>query len=295
MTYRDIVAFWKQQKVSTAAELSALLDSYSVNFAYHSGKIENEQVTYHDTREIFKNDGVSNYTGDLRTLFEIRNAKSAYELILDAFELRQPITEDFVKQIQKALTINTYDTRRYQRGERPGQYKLGDYVTGKKEVGALAEDVPDEMQELLEEISEISNENALIAAAYFHAKFENIHPFSDGNGRTGRLLMNYFLLLHDHPPVVIHEESRKEYYAALEEYDENIELDALVKFLSSQLCKTWENFLDRSARSSRETPALSEILHSTKDRLAAAQEEANRRNEARQDTSHKPDHSHSEH
>lgn len=82
--------------------------------------------------------------------------------------------------------------------------------------------------------------NALTAAAYFHAKFENIHPFTDGNGRTGRLLMNYFLVRHRHPPIVIHEEDRKGYYEALEAWDSRQELEPLCKFLREQTGKTWE-------------------------------------------------------
>ena len=53
-----------------------------IAFAYHSGKIENDDVTYRDTREIFERDGVTAYTGNLRTLFEIRNAKEAHEMFL---------------------------------------------------------------------------------------------------------------------------------------------------------------------------------------------------------------------
>lgn len=263
MDYKDIVGFWKGKKIKTAAELSAILDSYSINFAFHSGKIENDRITYYDTRDIFTKDGVSSYTGDLRTLFEIRNAKNAYELILNAFEERQPITEDFVKQIQEVLTVNTYDSRRYQLGERPGQYKLGDYVTGRKEVGALSEDVQAEMSELLEDIYDVDNANALVAAAYFHAKFENIHPFSDGNGRTGRLLMNYFLLLHDHPPIIIHEEDRKAYYEALEQYDEEIEISLLVDFLVHQTEKTWDKFLTRGSHAPGKRCSLKSVIDST--------------------------------
>ncbi len=266
MDYKDIVGFWKEKKIKTAAELSAILDSYSINFAFHSGKIENDRITFFDTRDIFTKDGVSSYTGDLRTLFEIRNAKNAYELILNAFEERQPITEDFVKQIQKALTVNTYDSRRYQLGERPGQYKIGDYVTGRKEVGALSEDVQAEMSELLEDISDVDNANALVAAAYFHAKFENIHPFSDGNGRTGRLLMNYFLLLHDHPPIIIHEEDRKAYYEALEQYDEEIEISLLVDFLVHQTEKTWDKFLTRGSHAPGKRCSLKSVIESCEEK-----------------------------
>lgn len=61
------------------------------------------------------------------------------------------------------------------------------------------------MQELIEDIGDVDDKNALTAAAFFHAKFENIHPFADGNGRTGRLVMNYLLVIHNHPPIVIHQ------------------------------------------------------------------------------------------
>ena len=73
-------------KVRTAADLEAVLNGKIINFAYHSGKIENPIITFNDTREIFENDSVSSYTGDLRTLFEIRNAKDAIYLMLDHFD-----------------------------------------------------------------------------------------------------------------------------------------------------------------------------------------------------------------
>ena len=85
----------------------------------------------------------------------------------------------------------------------------------------------------------------LTAAAYFHAKFENIHPFADGNGRAGRLLMNYLLLLWDHPPIIIHEEDRKAYYDALERFDSSQELDTLTAFLKEQTVKTWGTRFER--------------------------------------------------
>ena len=182
-SYEKTVAIWKQKNISTDAELAEALNGHSIAFAYHSGKIENDNITYHDTREIFEHDGVTSYTGDLRTLFEIRNAKAANELFLTAFQERRELDEAFVKELQFFLTQSTYDTRRWQLGERPGEYKLHDYVNGKEEIGASAEDVPEEMSELLEELQDIPDENALTAAAYFHAKFENIHPFADGNGR----------------------------------------------------------------------------------------------------------------
>lgn len=244
--YEKAVALWQQKKISTDAELAEALNGHSIAFAYHSGKLENDSITYNDTREIFEHDGVTSYTGDLRTLFEIRNAKEANELLLSAFDKKRPIDEALVKEFQRLLTNNTYDTRRWRLGERPGEYKLHDYVTGINEIGAAPEDVQEEISELLDEINDVPDEKVLIAAAYFHAKFENIHPFADGNGRAGRLLMNYILLLHKHPPVIIHEEDRKDYYAALEAWDSRQSLEELILFLQEQTTKTWKKQIQRS-------------------------------------------------
>ena len=246
--YEKAVALWQRRDITNDAELAEALNGHSVAFAYHSGKIENEQITYHDTREIFDHDGVTSYTGDLRTLFEIRNAKEANELFLVSFNERRPIDGDLVKEFQYMLTQNTYDTRRYQLGERPGEYKLHDYVTGKEEIGAAPEDVAEEIAELLAELQDISDDKALIAAAYFHAKFENIHPFADGNGRTGRLLMNYLLVLHNHPPIVIHEEDRRAYFEALESWDSVQDLEPLIAFLKEQTAKTWQKQIERACK-----------------------------------------------
>ena len=245
--YEKAVALWQQRNIVNDAELAEALNGHSIAFAYHSGKIENEQITYHDTREIFEHDGVTSYTGDLRTLFEIRNAKEANELFLDSFNARRPIDESLVKVFQYKLTQNTYDTRRYRLGERPGEYKRHDYVTGKEEIGAAPEDVAEEIAELLSELRDISDDKALTAAAYFHAKFENIHPFADGNGRTGRLLMNYLLVLHNHPPIVIHEEDRRTYFDALEAWDSTQDLEPMIVFLKEQTAKTWQKQIERAA------------------------------------------------
>ena len=164
------------------------------------------------------------------------------------------MNEKFIKELQYELTKNTYDERRYSIGERPGEYKKHDYVTGREEVGALPEDVPEEIGELLSDLAETnldSPKHILTAAAYFHAKFENIHPFADGNGRTGRLATNYFLMNHNHPPLIIHEEDRNDYYAALESWDTKQELAPLKEFLTSQIEKTWQRQIQRMSRNNK--------------------------------------------
>ena len=249
--YEKAVALWRQRNITTDAELAEALNGHSIAFAYHSGKIENAQITYNDTREVFEHDGITSYTGSLRTLFEISNAKDANELLLSSFREKRPLNEELIREFQRRLTQKTYDTRRWQLGERPGEYKHHDYVTGRDEIGASADEVSAEMTELLAELTDVPDEKALIAAAYYHAKFENIHPFADGNGRTGRITMNYFLLLHGHPPIIIHEEDRKEYYDVLEAWDERQELTPLTDFLKAQTAKTWEKQLERAERRRR--------------------------------------------
>lgn len=252
--YEKALTLWQQKNITTDAELAEALNGHSIAFAYHSARIENENVTWHDTREIFEHDGVTSYTGDLRTLFEIRNGRDAHELFLNAFQQKRPFDERFLKDLQKCLTQNTYDTRRWQLGELPGEFKHHDYVTGKEEIGAAPEDVQEEISELLAELQDVSNENALTVAAYFHAKFENIHPFADGNGRTGRLAMNYFLVTHNHPPVIIHEEDRRGYYAALEAWDSGQDLNPLRDYLREQTAKTWEKQIARAERKRAKLP-----------------------------------------
>ena len=246
--YEKAIAMWQSKEISTDAELAEALNGHSIAFAYNSGKIENDKITYHDTREIFEHDGVTSYTGDLRTLFEIRNAKDANEYFLSAFNNRLQLNEQLVLDFQRILTKNTYDTRRWRLGERPGEYKKHDYVTGKEEIGASPEEVEEEMRELLEDIQDFPKEKALTAAAFFHVKFENIHPFADGNGRAGRLLMNYLLVLNNHPPIIIHEEDRKAYYDALEAWDSSQTLEPMVAFLKEQTAKTWEKQILRAEK-----------------------------------------------
>ena len=96
----------------------------------------------------------------------------------------------------------------------------------------------DELKELT--IEEFGNE--------IRTKRVNIHPFADGNGRTGRLVMNYLLVIHNHPLIVIHQEDRKAYFDALEAWDEEQNLQPLKDFLRAQTVKTWEKQVLRRRR-----------------------------------------------
>ena len=74
--YQAILGKWQEHPIVTTADLDLKLHNFRILFAYHSGKIENDRIDYHDTREIFENGRIINYTGDVRTLFEQNNQNS---------------------------------------------------------------------------------------------------------------------------------------------------------------------------------------------------------------------------
>ena len=75
--YTKILDWWKSKDIQDGSHLDEILNVYKVSFTFNSTKIENDAITYHDTREIFNHEGVTGYTGDLRPLFEIHNSKKA--------------------------------------------------------------------------------------------------------------------------------------------------------------------------------------------------------------------------
>ena len=247
--YTEAVNLWKKYDMQTEADVDLRLDSFRILFAYNSGKIENQEITYHDTREIFEKGRVVNYTGSPRAIFEQRNQKLCYDFLKPKLISREPITIDFIKEVHSILTSGTYDETRYiQRGERPGEFKKHDYVTGIEEVGSLPEDVEADVQELVAVLREVEGKDVLKAATYFHVRFEYIHPFADGNGRVGRTLLNYFLMTHDHPPLIVYDEDKRDYYAALEQYDRSEDYQAMYDFLQKETVRTWEKALEREQK-----------------------------------------------
>jgi Fic family protein len=246
--YESIRQMWRGFRVETVAALEQRLENFRILFAYHSGRIENAEITYHDTREIFENGKVLNFTGSPRAVMEQQNQKMCYEYLKEKIIQKAPVTLALVKQIHAILTAGTYDERRYvDNGERPGEFKKHDYMTGRYEVGSPPEDVEADMRELLEEINGYIGDSVLKTAAYLHAKFEYIHPFADGNGRVGRTLLNYYLLTRGEPPLIIYDEDKDRYYRALESYDSNEELEPLFGFLAEEMVKTWRETLERGA------------------------------------------------
>jgi len=242
--YIRVVELWKSYKIVAVADLDKYLDSFRILFAFHSGKIENDEITYNDTRKIFENGRVVNYTGSPRTLFEQQNQKLCFEILKELLIKKEPLSVELVREIHRVLTEGTYDEHRYVANEeRPGEFKKHDYVTGLNEVGSAAENVENDLTELIAEINAFEGKDVLKAAAYLHARFEFIHPFADGNGRVGRTLINYYLMTHDHPPLIVYDEDKRMYYECLQNYDEAEELKPLQEFFKFETEKTWEKAL----------------------------------------------------
>lgn len=239
MNYQEIVRRWQDRPVKDIHDIDIKLHNFRILFAYNSGKIENEKVDYHDTREIFENGKVINYTGDIRTLFEQKNQKDCYEFLKDKIINNDPLSIELIKKVHFELSKATYDEARFSKGEKPGEFKEHDYVVGYHDVGSDAADVEKDLEDLIYEINNYKGEEVLKVAAYFHARFEQIHPFADGNGRVGRTLLNYYFMINNFPPVIIFEEDKKVYYEALEEFDVNEELNPLIDFIINQIEKTW--------------------------------------------------------
>lgn len=248
--YTDVITYWQSLKIDSKEKLENVLDNFRILFAYNSGAIENAEITYHDTREIFENGKVISFTGNLKTIFEISNQKTCYEYLLDKIIKKEKISENLIKKVHELLTIGTYDERRYiLNGERPGEYKKHDYVTGREEVGVSASEVEKEIENLVNEVNSINTNDAediIKIATYFHNKFENIHAFADGNGRVGRTLTNYILMINNMPPLIVYDEDKKYYYAALEKYDKEDDIKSMIEFFKYEMEKTWGKTLEKN-------------------------------------------------
>lgn len=245
-TYNQIVGLWQSYEKTTIGDIDKYLDDFRILFAFHSGKIENDEITYQITREIFENGRVINYTGSPLAIFEQRNQKLCYEFLKEKVIKKEDLSIALIKKTHNILTGGTYDEHRYiTNEEQSGEFKKHDYITGIHGVGSAVEDVENDLTELLSEINEYRGTDILRVATYFHAKFEYIHPFADGNGRVGRTLMNYFLMIRDYPPLIVYDDDNNLYYECLQKYDETEEIDPLFKFFRYETVKTWGEGKDR--------------------------------------------------
>lgn len=180
----------------------------------HSCAIEGNSFSVDDTREL-KEKGLGMILAS-KTLFE------AFEMLdhFEAFEymvqnLQHPLDETLLKEINRRVTSHTLAYRAPD--ATPGEYTTTDMAAGDTVFGdheELIARVP-RLLESTEQTIVSAATHPMVVAARFHGFYEYLHPFRDGNGRTGRLVSNYILLRMGHPLLIIPSESRQEYIAAL--------------------------------------------------------------------------------
>lgn len=237
---------WKSRTFDSEYDYHLALENFKIIFTCNSNSVENINVSYHTTRDIYENKTVS-FIGDPKHIFAVSNQSNLFDVMFKDLVEDSILTVDLLKQYHGILLAGCYDKARWTKGERPGEFKINDYCIGLTDEGSLPEDVENDISMLIDEMNNancITIDDMLKAVAYFHLRFEQIHPFADGNGRLGRNLINYFLLKMNLPPVIIYNEYKETYYLALEVFDRTGEISGFVKFLKEQMIKTWEGHLN---------------------------------------------------
>lgn len=235
--YTKIINWWNSCNRKSVEDYNMLLDDYKILFSCNSANIEGNEVSYELTDNIINNGVVKNYSGFVDDIIEIKNQMYAYNSIINNIIKKVPLSKELILKSHYLLLYGLYDTNRWDKGERPGEFKKNDYCVGSVESGSDPDDVEEDIEELINELNQ--DGDLLTKASYFHLQFESIHPFSDGNGRLGRLLLNYFLMLNNHPPIVIYNEDKEAYYMALEIWDRAGKLDGFKEFIIDETIKTW--------------------------------------------------------
>lgn len=236
MLYKEAIKVWR------SGNIEELLNKFFFKFTYSSNKIENNETRLRDVETVFKGEKVTNFKGDKKTIKEIENHKEVCFSIIDlAKKNKNKISINLIKQMHYDLMKDCFSEELLCKGERPGEFKKGDYVVGLHDVGVSPEEVEENLTSLIEEVNDIkiNENNALKVISYFHCWFETIHPFADGNGRVGRMLINYLLIGNNLAPIILFENDREEYYLALEYFNDKQEINKMVKFLDNQAYKTW--------------------------------------------------------
>lgn len=227
-----------------------------VLFSTHSCAIEGNSFSVDDTREL-KEKGLGMIPAG-KTLFE------AFEMLdhFEAFEYmmqntQHPIDEELLKEINRRVTRHTLS---YHAPEAiAGEYTTTDMTAGDTVFGdhkELIARVP-KLLKSTEEAIVAANVHPMILAARFHGFYEYLHPFRDGNGRTGRLVSNYILLRMGHPLLIIPSENRKEYIASLRMIRTEATDEHLIRFFFKMATRRMEEELkQKEANTKRFTTFL---------------------------------------
>lgn len=210
LTLLDILRDQKEGKYS-----GGIYHRTQIDLTYNSNHMEGSRLTRNQTRYIFETNtvGVENEVLNVDDVIETVNHFRCIDLVIDHAD--DILSEKFIKKLHLTLKNGTSDSRK-------DWFAVGEYKKIPNEVGsmdtALPEEVADKMKTLLKEYNVIK-EKTLEDILDFHVKFELIHPFQDGNGRVGRLIMFKECLKHNIVPFIIEDNLKLFYYRGLKEWD----------------------------------------------------------------------------
>lgn len=194
---------------------------------YNSNAIENSTLTLEDTEDILIRDQIRT-DHEIREIYEAKNLARAMEYLLHNSEPK--ISIDLILKLHHIFLTGIRD-------KIAGRFRVGkEWVRVGTHIGADPEFVNGLTHELVEKYNSDEETHFLEKIVYFHAEFENIHPFGDSNGRIGRLLANEQLDLLGLPPIIIPNKSKfEEYYPALDEYTKTGKTDKLTGLFAGLL------------------------------------------------------------
>ncbi len=209
-------------KRSTKDELYSFEEELLIKFTYDTNRIEGSTLSYKDTKLLLQ-EGISPPEKPLRDIKETENHKKAYLFMKK--NLSKDITAEFILELHRLLKENvTEDAGKW----RDGQVRVGNLIP----INAAM--IETEVNNIIKWCTENKHLYPLEFAAIFHCLFERLHSFFDGNGRIGRLLMNFILLNNNFPLVIIQNKNKRRYYTALQRADNGNYL-YMVKYLVSEL------------------------------------------------------------
>jgi Fic family protein len=230
----------------------AFFRKVKIDFTYNSNKLEGNTLTYGQTIKLLR-DFVAPRNAASGEVLDMINHQKILDIVFANYR-SQSISEENIKELHRELMKDSAQWADYGLYS-PGKYKSFENMTvrstGKIHMYMLPGQVPDAMIELVQQTNEllknadvvVINNHPLKIATYFHQQFLNvIHPFSDGNGRIGRIFTNLILLKNGYPPVFIKEVNKDEYLKRFELSDNDMEpmVDFMADRLIESLGEKWE-------------------------------------------------------
>ncbi|MBQ8690623.1 MAG: Fic family protein [Phascolarctobacterium sp.] len=218
----------------TAGEVARLNEEFIVEFTYNSNAIEGNTLTLRETDLVLR--GLTIDKKPLKDHMEAVGHKEAFEFVSELVKNNVPIGESVIKQIHYLVLADKKEDR--------GVYRrVPVRIMGAQHTPVQPYLIAPKMEELLSNFVE-STEHIVTKLARFHIEFEGIHPFIDGNGRTGRLLVNLELMKAGYPPIDIKFTDRIAYYNAFDEYHVKYNLSAMENLLAGYVNARLDMYLD---------------------------------------------------